>query len=88
MEKFRTSGVCSRSIEFDVTSDGAVCSVCFEGGCNGNAQGIARLVEGRSAEEIVRLLSGIRCEGKSTSCPDQLARALRERGDAGRATAG
>ncbi len=76
MELFRTSGVCSRSIAFDVAPDGTVHSVCFEGGCNGNAQGIAKLVEGRPAGAIVSLLSGICCEGKPTSCPDQLARAL------------
>ena len=83
MYSFRTAGVCSRSIAFDVAADGAVHNVCFEGGCNGNAQGIAMLVEGRPAGLIVELLSGIRCEGKATSCPDQLARALRRHLGAG-----
>ena len=77
METFITSGVCSKSITFDVDSDGAVHAVCFEGGCNGNGQGIARLAEGRPAGVIADLLSGIRCKENATSCPDQLARALR-----------
>jgi uncharacterized protein (TIGR03905 family) len=77
MEIFRTSGVCSRSIAFDVAADGTVHSVRFEDGCNGNTQGIARLVEGRPAEAVIELLSGISCQGKPTSCPDQLAQALR-----------
>lgn len=75
---FRTSGVCARAITFDVDAGGAVRNVCFDGGCNGNAQGIASLAEGRQAEELIRLLGGIRCDGKPTSCPDQLARALTE----------
>ncbi|MDR2726403.1 MAG: TIGR03905 family TSCPD domain-containing protein [Deltaproteobacteria bacterium] len=78
MTTFRPSGVCSQSISFDVAPDGAVHTVHFEGGCHGNAQGIARLVEGRSADEIAALLSGIRCGEKPTSCPDQLAKALRQ----------
>ena len=68
-------GVCSRGISFDL-EDGIVKNVRFEGGCSGNTQGVARLVEGMPAEEAVRRLSGIRCGFKSTSCPDQLAQAL------------
>ena len=78
MNTFRTSGVCSQSITFDVAADGTVHSVCFEGGCNGNAQAVAKLVEGRQTGEIVTLLAGIRCAENATSCPDQLAIALRQ----------
>lgn len=74
---YRTKGVCSRSITFDI-EDGIIKNVQFEGGCNGNTQGIAALVEGMPADEAIRRLSGIRCGFKNTSCPDQLATALRE----------
>ncbi|MDO5403061.1 MAG: TIGR03905 family TSCPD domain-containing protein [Eubacteriales bacterium] len=73
--KFMTSGVCSRSIEFDVVDD-KVTNVRFEGGCSGNSQGVAVLVEGMNIDEAIRRMSGIRCGFKSTSCPDQLAKAL------------
>lgn len=69
-------GVCSRRISFDL-EDGIVKNVRFEGGCSGNTQGVARLVEGMAAQEAIRRLSGIRCGFKPTSCPDQLACALR-----------
>ena len=69
-------GVCSRGITFDL-EDGTVKNVRFEGGCSGNTQGVARLVEGMPAEEAIRRLAGIRCGFKPTSCPDQLAQALR-----------
>ena len=75
--QYRTKGVCSRSITFDI-QDGIVAHVRFEGGCNGNTQGIAALVEGMPVEEAIRRLSGIRCGFKDTSCPDQLAIALRQ----------
>lgn len=74
---YKTSGVCSRSIYFEL-DEGIVRNVRFEGGCNGNLQGVARLAEGRPAAEVVSVLSGIRCDSKATSCPDQFARALRE----------
>lgn len=74
---YRTKGVCSRSITFDI-QDGVITHVQFEGGCNGNTQGIAALVEGMTVEEAIRRLSGIRCGYKDTSCPDQLASALRQ----------
>ena len=70
-------GVCSRSIAFDL-DHGLVKNVRFEGGCSGNTQGVSRLVEGMPAEEAIRRLSGIRCGFKSTSCPDQLADALKK----------
>lgn len=72
---FTPKGVCSRKIQFDIV-DGKLCNVAFTGGCSGNTQGVARLVEGMEAEEAVRRLSGIRCGLKATSCPDQLAAAI------------
>ena len=78
MKKLRyiPRGVCSRAIEIELEGD-TVQSVRFEGGCSGNTQGVAALVRGMKAEEAIRRLSGIRCGFKSTSCPDQLASALR-----------
>ena len=76
-QKFQTRGVCSRSVTFDL-EDGIVRNVRFEGGCSGNTQGVAALVDGMSAEEAIRRLSGIRCGFKNTSCPDQLAQALKQ----------
>ena len=73
--QYRTQGVCSRNIAFELT-DGIVTNVHFDGGCNGNTKGIASLVEGMSATEAIRRLSGITCGYKATSCPDQLAKAL------------
>jgi uncharacterized protein (TIGR03905 family) len=70
-------GTCSRSVEFEIT-EGKIHSVRFEGGCNGNLQGISRLVEGMPIEEVHSRLSGIRCGDNETSCPDQLAKALAE----------
>ena len=72
---YRTRGTCSQEIEFDI-EDGRVKDVQFYGGCNGNLQGISRLVEGMDAKECIRKLKGIRCGYKDTSCPDQLAKAL------------
>ena len=74
---YKTQGTCSRSITVTV-EDGVVRAVAFEGGCNGNTQGVARLAVGRPVGEVIDLLSGIRCGFKPTSCPDQLARALCE----------
>ena len=73
--KNNTKGVCSRSITFDV-KDNKVTDVQFEGGCSGNTQGVARLVEGMDIDEAIKRMKGIRCGFKSTSCPDQLALAL------------
>ena len=75
--KYKTSGVCSRSIDFDVV-DNKVTNVAFEGGCSGNTQGVAALVEGMDIDEAIRRMEGIRCGFKSTSCPDQLATALKQ----------
>ena len=74
---YRTKGVCSMQIQFDL-EDGIVRNVQFMGGCNGNTQGVAKLAEGREAKELVALLEGIKCGFKSTSCPDQLAQAIKE----------
>ena len=74
--QYKTNGVCSRSIFFDL-DEGLVRNVRFEGGCNGNLQGVARLAEGRPATEVASVLSGICCDSKPTSCPDLFARALR-----------
>lgn len=73
--KYNTKGVCSRSITFDV-KDNKVTDVQFEGGCSGNTQGVARLVEGMDIDEAIKRMKCIRCGFKSTSCPDQLALAL------------
>lgn len=75
--EYRPSGVCSRGISFDL-EDGIVKNVSFQGGCSGNTQGLAKLCEGRSADELIEALSGIQCGFKTTSCPDQLARAIGE----------
>ena len=73
--KYRSKGTCSSSI--DIEMDGNVIkSVIFTGGCNGNLQGISKLVEGMSAEDAISRLKGIKCGFKPTSCPDQLAIAL------------
>ncbi len=72
-----TKGTCSSQITFDIEGD-VVTNVRFKGGCNGNLQGISKLVEGKTVDEIEATLKGIRCGFKSTSCPDQLAAAVRE----------
>ena len=74
---YQTSGTCSSRIDLEL-EDGVIKSVAFTGGCNGNLQGICRLVTGMQAQEAVDKLQGIRCGWKDTSCPDQLSRALRE----------
>lgn len=75
--QYKTQGTCSREIDFEVIN-GKLHDVKYIGGCNGNLQGIGRLVEGMSVEEAIQKLSGISCGGRPTSCPDQLARALKE----------
>ena len=74
---YKTKGTCSQMIEFEIT-DGKVHNVKFTGGCNGNLKGIGQLVEGMDAEEVIKRLEGTTCGFKSTSCPDQLAAALKE----------
>ena len=75
--EYKTKGTCSQRIFFDV-ENGKVKNVQFVGGCNGNLKGIAALVDGMSVEEVISRVEGIRCGMKSTSCPDQLAQALKE----------
>ena len=70
-------GVCSRKMTVEI-EDGVIKSVSVEGGCSGNLQGISRLVEGMKVEEAISRMEGIRCGWKSTSCPDQLATALKQ----------
>lgn len=74
--EYRTHGTCSRAINFDIV-DGKVTGVRFQGGCNGNAKGIAALVEGMDARDVIEKLEGTKCGFKPTSCPDQLAHALK-----------
>lgn len=76
--RFRPSGVCSQLMEITTDDAGTILSVSFTGGCNGNLQGIAQLIKGQRIDEVAERLAGIRCGGKATSCPDQLAIALRK----------
>lgn len=73
---YKTQGTCSRAIHLTLADDHTVEKVEFVGGCSGNTQGVARLVTGMKAEEVIERVKGIRCGFKDTSCPDQLARAL------------
>ena len=75
--EYKTKGTCSQRILFEI-NDGIVENVQFIGGCNGNLQGISKLVEGMNAADVIARIEGIRCGFKPTSCPDQLATALRE----------
>ncbi len=77
MFTYSTKGTCSRQILFDVDGENKIHSVRFIGGCSGNLQGVSRLVEGKSIDEVETLLAGIRCKG-NTSCPDQLSKAIGE----------
>ena len=74
---YKTRGVCSQEITFEV-QDNKLTNVRFIGGCSGNTQGVARLVEGMEVDEAIRRLDGIQCGPRPTSCPDQLARALNQ----------
>ncbi len=74
---YQTSGTCSREILFEI-EDGKVKNVQFIGGCNGNLKGIGALIEGMDTKEAITRLEGITCGPKNTSCPDQLARALKK----------
>lgn len=77
MNNFYTKGVCAKNIEFELDGD-IVKNVKFNGGCNGNLKGIATLVEGLKAEDVIKKLEGLTCNNKETSCPDQLAKALKD----------
>ena len=74
---YRTHGTCSTQLQFDLV-DGRIYNVNFTGGCNGNLKGICSLVEGMDAKEVISKLEGICCGFKSTSCPDQLAQAIKQ----------
>ena len=74
---YQTRGTCSRQINFEI-EDGKVVSVAFIGGCNGNLKGISSLVKGMDVDEVIARLEGTTCGMKPTSCPDQLATALKE----------
>lgn len=74
---YQTRGVCSRAIHLDLDGD-IIKSVEFVGGCSGNTQGVARLVEGMKVEDAIARLEGIKCGPRPTSCPDQLAQALKQ----------
>lgn len=74
--EYTPKGVCARAIEIDVT-DGIINSVKFHGGCSGNSKGVANLCKGRAVNDVIQTLDGINCGMKGTSCPDQLAKALK-----------
>lgn len=76
--QYQTQGTCSRQIDIVLSDYNTIEDIRFEGGCNGNLKGICALVKGRKASEVKAMLEGITCGSKSTSCPDQLARALSE----------
>ena len=82
MFTYNTKGTCSRQIIFDVDEQNKIHNVKFIGGCGGNLQGIARLVEGKDIDEIGDTLKGIKCRN-NTSCPDQLSQAIPHTGGAG-----
>ena len=77
MQTYKTRGTCSQAITFDVV-DNKVTDVRFYGGCSGNTQGVAALIDGMDIDEAIQRISGIRCGSRPTSCPDQLARALKQ----------
>ena len=76
MNTYTTRGTCARAIKFEIEGD-IIKYVEFVGGCSGNTQGVARLVEGMNVHEAISRIEGIKCGPKSTSCPDQLAKALK-----------
>lgn len=75
---YKTNGTCSQMIEFDLDEEENIHDLSFVGGCNGNLKGIGRLCEGRKASDIAKILEGTTCGWKNTSCPDQLAKALKQ----------
>ncbi|MDO4541424.1 MAG: TIGR03905 family TSCPD domain-containing protein [Bacillota bacterium] len=77
---YKTKGTCSRKIDFEINGD-KLGKVRFLGGCHGNLQGIAKLVEGMAIDDVITRLENIKCGDKATSCPDQLAKALKEAKD-------
>ena len=77
MIKYKPKGVCAREFQIEV-EDGVVKSAAILGGCHGNLQGISRLIQGMKVEDVIERVEGIRCGMKSTSCPDQIAQALKQ----------
>ncbi|MBP9595221.1 MAG: TIGR03905 family TSCPD domain-containing protein [Fusobacteriaceae bacterium] len=77
MKNFKTSGVCAKEINFSIDS-GIIKKVSFTGGCNGNLKGMGLLLEGMKVEDVISKLEGTKCGPRDTSCPDQLAKALKE----------
>lgn len=77
MYTYKTKGVCSREIKFEVNNN-KITKLSFIGGCDGNLQGLSRLVEGLDINDAIKKLKGIDCGGRGTSCPDQLSKALEE----------
>ncbi|NTW72940.1 MAG: TIGR03905 family TSCPD domain-containing protein [Eubacteriaceae bacterium] len=75
---YETTGVCSREIKIATTKENTIHSVSFVGGCAGNAKGLSSLLTGMDVQEVIDRLSGVNCGGKTTSCPDQLSKALME----------
>ena len=76
--EYNTNGTCSKKIILELSKDNVIESVKFIGGCHGNLQGISSLVKGMKADEVVARLEGIKCGFKSTSCPDQLSKAVKQ----------
>ena len=76
--QYQTQGTCSQFIDVSADENNVIQDVTFYGGCNGNLQGISRLVKGQKIDDVIQQLEGIRCGTKRTSCPDQLCQALRE----------
>lgn len=75
---YKTHGTCSSMIHFDLDEEQRVHNVRFDGGCNGNLQGVGKLTEGMKAQDVIDKLDGIRCGMRRTSCPDQFAKALKQ----------
>jgi len=75
---YTCQGTCSKFIDVETDVDGRISHCFFHGGCHGNTQGVSKLVIGKTPDEVIRLLDGIRCGNKPTSCPDQLCRALEQ----------
>lgn len=78
MYEYTPHGVCSRKIQFDIDENDVVKKIVFVGGCSGNTQGVAALAAGMTVDEVIARVNGIRCGFKGTSCPDQLATALKQ----------
>ena len=74
---YKTKGTCAAQITFDIEGD-KITNVSFLGGCNGNLQGISKLIEGMDIDEVIARVEGIKCGARQTSCPDQLAKALKQ----------